>query len=87
METTIRLSLNVKKKLDSLKIYPRESYNDILLRLVGKNHGVDVESLTETIEVMGDSETMRDIAEAMRDYEEGRGIELRDLGKELNLNV
>jgi predicted DNA-binding protein len=32
--TTIRITVELKKKLDSLKIYPRESYNNVIKRLV-----------------------------------------------------
>ncbi len=45
------------------------------------------ESLTETIEILSDPETMRDIAEALKEYERGKGIEFSKLKKELNLNV
>jgi len=32
--TTIQVSLNVKKKLDSLKKYRRETYNDVIERIL-----------------------------------------------------
>ena len=32
--TTIRVDEDVKKILDSIKIHPRETYNDILKRLI-----------------------------------------------------
>ena len=40
--TTIRIHNDLKKELDKLKIYPRETYEDILKRLIkyfreGKN--------------------------------------------------
>ena len=34
MITTIQIEKNLKKKLDKLKIHPRETYNDILIRLL-----------------------------------------------------
>ena len=34
--TTIRVDEDVKKMLDSIKIHPRETYNDILKRLIEK---------------------------------------------------
>ncbi|MFQ5531728.1 MAG: antitoxin VapB family protein [Candidatus Nanoarchaeia archaeon] len=79
METTIRLSNNVKEKLDLLKVHSRESYNDLISRMVEecKRMNVDEESLKETIEVLSDPETMRDIAEALRDFEKGKFIELK----------
>ena len=78
METNIRLDSNVKKKLDSLKIHSRESYNEVVTRILGNmKKNIDEESLRETIEVLSDPETMRDIAEALEDYERGRFIELK----------
>ncbi len=32
--TVIRVSIETKKALDSLKIHPRETYNDVLKRLI-----------------------------------------------------
>jgi hypothetical protein len=32
--TTIQISLEIKKKLDSLKKYRRETYNDVLMRII-----------------------------------------------------
>jgi predicted DNA-binding protein len=34
--TSIKLPLNLKKKLDSLKIHPRQSYNDLIKNLIEK---------------------------------------------------
>lgn len=88
METNIRLDSSIKKKLDSIKIHSRESYNDVISRVIGNmKRNIDEESLRETIEVLSDPETMRDIAEALEDFENGGGIELRKLAKELKLNV
>jgi predicted CopG family antitoxin len=87
METTVRLNENVKRKLDLMKIHSRESYNDVIARVIGNHKKIDEESLRETIEVLSDPETMRDIAEALEDFERGGGIELRKLARELRLNV
>lgn len=79
METTIKLNSNVKEKLDYFKVHSRESYNDVISRMIEecKTMNVDEESLRETIEVLGDPETMRDIAEALRDFEKGKFVELK----------
>ncbi len=77
METTIRLNIDIKKRLDSMKIHSRESYNDVVARIIGDNKKIDEESLKETIEVLSDPKTMRDIAEALEDYEKGRFVELK----------
>ena len=78
METNIRLDSNIKKKLDSMKIHSRESYNEVVTRIIGNmKKNIDEESLRETIEVLSDPETMRDIAEALEDYEKGKFVELK----------
>ncbi len=87
METTIRLDINIKKKLDSLKIHSRESYNDVISRILGNTRKIDEESLRETIEILSDPETMRDIAEALEDYENKKFISWERIKKETGLNV
>ena len=79
METTIRLSNNVKEKLNTLKVHSRESYNDVIYRILeGQvNAHIDKDSLIETIDVLSDPETMRDIAQALEDYRKGKFIELK----------
>ena len=88
METTIRLNLNVKEKLDSLKVHSRESYNDVVLRMFNECKGlnVDEESLQETIEILGNPETMRNIAEALEQInKEDFGTPLAEVERELGL--
>jgi len=89
MVTTIQLDEKIKDKLDRLKIHHRESYNELIARLIlgcsPKN--VSRESLIETIETLSDPEEMRDIAEALEQYERGEGIEFEQLKKELKINV
>jgi len=79
MITTIQVDSRLKEKLDKLKIHERESYNEVIRRMVEecKNIKVDEESLKETIEILSDPETLRDIAEALNEYEEGKFIELK----------
>ena len=70
METTIRLSNSVKERLDFFKVHPRESYNDVIARITENSKvKVDEESLKETIEILGDPEIMRDIAEALENID------------------
>ena len=87
METTIRLNNNIKERLDSLKVHSRESYNDVIARMVENSSvKVDEESLRETIEVLSDPETMRNIAEALERFNNGNpGIPLEEIEKELGL--
>ncbi len=90
MVTTIQVDEILKKKLDSLKIHRRETYNELLFRLVNLSspRNFDRESLVDTIEVLSDSKTMREITEALERFEKGaKGIKFDDLKKELKLNV
>jgi len=89
MITTIQLDDKLKSKLDRLKIHKRESYNELIERMVAecKNIKVDEESLKETIEILSDPETLREIAEALNEIEKGEGIPFEQLKKELKLNV
>jgi len=82
--TTIQLDTKIKSKLDALKIHHRETYNELIERIIQTTNpqNVDKESLIETIEVLSDPQAMKDIAEALQ--EEG-GTTLEDLEKELKL--
>ena len=90
MVTTIQVDDGLKTKLNSLKIHPRETYNELILRLVGgfSPQRADRESLIGTIEVLSDPETMRNLAEAMEEVNKGNyGTPWEDMKKELDLNV
>jgi len=69
MITTIQVDNELKGKLDSLKIHRRETYNELLLRLVESCSGsnFDNESLVETVDILSNPETMRNIADALED--------------------
>lgn len=77
--TTIQVEEKTKKKLDKLKVHERESYNEVIRRMVEecKHIKVDEESLKETIEILSDPDTLKDIAEALNEYEQGKFIELK----------
>ena len=79
MITTIQIDSKLKEKIDKLKVHERESYNEVIRRMVEecKNIKVDEESLRETIDVLSDPETLRDIAEALNDYEQEKFVELK----------
>lgn len=86
MITTIQIDKDLKDKLDKLKVHHRETYNELILRLM-ENFSpkeADRESLIETIEVLSDPEIMAGLREAMT--EEG-GITMEELKKELGINV
>lgn len=85
MATTIQVDENVKEKLDKLKIYNRETYNELILRLINSSspQKLDKDSLIETIEILSDPQTMRDIAKGVEDYNQGRFKTLAQVRKEL----
>jgi predicted transcriptional regulator len=74
MATTIQIDEKLKARLDDLKIHPRETYNDLIIRLLGVSspETVDRESLIETIEILSNPEMMAGIARGLRDVQEGR---------------
>lgn len=86
MVTTIQLDESIKKKLDSLKVHHRETYNELLKRLIQGQPDEEKESLIETLETMSDPETMRNIAEAMEEINKGNlGQPLDEVRKELGV--
>jgi PHD/YefM family antitoxin component YafN of YafNO toxin-antitoxin module len=88
MITTIQVDNKLKEKLDKLKIHHRETYNELITRLIENCSPVkmDKESLTETIEVLSDPKTMRNIAEAMERFERGDlGTPIEEVRRELGL--
>lgn len=89
MVTTIQLDNKVKSKLDSLKIHHRETYNELISRLISgvSPKNASRESLIATIEVLSDPETMRDIAESLEAYNKREGTDFEKIKKELKINV
>jgi hypothetical protein len=88
MVTTIQLDEKTKLMLDKLKVHYRESYNELLWRMVEVyQNGKDRESLVETLEVMSDPQAMREIAEALEDYDNKKSKTLKQFSKELGLDV
>ncbi|MEK6933981.1 MAG: antitoxin VapB family protein [Nanoarchaeota archaeon] len=86
MVTTIQVDENTKNVLDKLKSHHRESYNELLQRLIEVfQSGAKREQLVETLEVISDPETMREIAESLEAYELGKGKSLKQLRKELGV--
>ncbi len=88
MITTIQLDNKLKEKLDKLKVHHRESYNELIARIIENcsPNKMDKESLTETIEVLSDPETMRNIARAIERINKGDlGTPIEEVRKELGL--
>ncbi len=89
MVTTIQLDEKVKGKLDFLKIHPRETYNELLIRLVENCSAEnDKEVLVETLEIISDPETMHELADAVSNLgNPKKWTDWEDMKKRLNLNV
>ena len=85
MVTTIQIEEKLKEKLDKLKVHHRESYNELITRLVAMSapNKADRESLIETIEILSDPESMREIAKGVEDFNKGKYKTLRQIRKEI----
>jgi len=88
MTTTIQIDEKLKRRLDDIKIHYRETYNDLIKRLIENcsPNNMDKESLIATIEVLSDPGTMRNIKEALERIEANDyGIPIEEVKKELGL--
>lgn len=86
MVTTVQIDNELKERLNRLKIHPRESYNDLISRLID-SYSPDVasrESLIETLEIFSDPELMRGIARGLEDIKAGRAKALKQINRELD---
>lgn len=75
MATTIQLRPETKSRLDGMKIHPRESYDEVLNRLLDMTH--DPEPLSE--------ETSKKIEEGIADIRAGRGRPFEEVVRERGL--
>lgn len=71
--TTVQLRTETKKKLDTLKLHPRETYDELIGRLADSAY--DDEPLSE--------EELRDIRESENDIKAGRVRSLREIMRDL----
>ncbi len=85
--TTIQIDINMKDKLEKLKIHHRETYNELLVRLISQNspQNLDRESLIETIGVLSDPEMMRGIGRGLEDFRKGNFFTLDEIKKEVGI--
>ena len=68
--STIQLSTGMKRRLNQMKLHPRETYEEVLERLL------------EDLQDLGE-ETKRDIEEATREIESGKFRTHEQLGDEM----
>jgi predicted transcriptional regulator len=71
--TTVQLRPETKAKLDDLKLYPRETYDELIDRLADAAY--DDESLSD--------EEIEAVRESEKDIKAGRVRSLRDIMKDL----
>lgn len=72
METTIRVSDSVKKMLDKMRLYERESYNDIIEVLLEDHKEVN-------------EKTKKEIEEARKNIKAGKFVTNEEVIKKLGL--
>lgn len=73
--TTIRISTTVKKELDELKNFEKESYEDVIERLV--NTAKEDQEL--------DAEEIKQIEKSLEDLKKGRAIPYKEAKKKWGL--
>ena len=73
---TIKLEADTKASLDSLKIHPRETYDDVIKRLV--DIAIDDEPLS--------SETQEHLKQADEDIKAGRTRPMAEVMRELGID-
>jgi predicted transcriptional regulator len=70
MSTTIQVSDEMKIQLSGLKLHPRETYNEVLERILE-----DMKELNE--------KTKRELEKAIKEIEDGECLTHDEVGKEL----
>ncbi|MCM2465942.1 CopG family ribbon-helix-helix protein [Methanoculleus oceani] len=73
--TTIKIDTQIKRRLDTLKRHPRETYSDVIRRLT--ETAIDTEPLSE--------ETLGRIEEAVADLRAGRFVTEEEMDRTLGL--
>lgn len=73
MVTTIQLDEEVKKKLEMMKIHPRETYNEVIKRLI------------ESSEEEFDVQTIKNIEKALEDVKKNRVYTTKEVKRKLGL--
>ncbi|ABN57402.1 MULTISPECIES: DUF7557 family protein [Methanoculleus] len=72
---TIKIDTELKRRLNTLKRHPRETYSDVIRRLT--ETAIDTEPLSE--------ETLGRIEEAVADFQAGRYVTEEEMDRTLGL--
>jgi hypothetical protein len=74
-QTTIQVKATTKERLETLKTHPRETYDEVVNRLL--DMACDQEPLSE--------ETLKKIEEGIRDIRQGRTRTLDEISEEMGI--
>ena len=74
MDTTIKIKDKTRAKLENLKIYSKETYNEVIERLMKAAQDDEL-----------DPQTIRNIRKSLDDIEKGKIYTLEQVEKELGL--
>lgn len=80
----------VREKLTNLVDEVNDKFEQIVITKNGRPRALlmavdEFDSWQETIEILSDKKLMRDIAQAEKEYKEGKTVTLEELKKELDL--
>jgi len=75
MVTTIQLEEKTKKELERMKVLPRETYNEVIIRLI----------LTSQEESELSKQTIKNIERGLEDVKRGRLYSTKETRKELGI--
>ena len=77
--TTVQISKQVKNELDNVKDYPRQTYNEVIQKLVNV-----FEAISEDKELS--DEVLAEVKAARKEIKEGKGLTTEQLMKKLGLS-
>lgn len=76
MVTTIQLEERIKNKLEAIKVHPRETYEEVIERLI---------RLSEEEEKGLSPQTIKNIEQALEDVKKGRVYPTKEVKKKLGI--
>lgn len=75
MKTTIQVDKKIKDKLEAMKVHPKESYNEIIDRLISVSY--DDKELSD--------ETLKEIEQSLEDVRQGRTLSMKQVKERYSL--
>jgi len=77
MPTSIQIEKEIKKRLDKFKNHPRETYNEVIARMIHVMSQQNKEELSQ--------QTIKNLKKSLNDIEKGKVYSLEQVEKELGL--